>query len=112
MKKSMIVKFVLSIFLTCMECILLMESIIGAVLFDWGSFGGGLGNDMISLFLIIPLVGVIGIFLSSIVWHLKKMISWKEFFIECAYVVAGIGVGVAISTFYLVIRIMILGATF
>lgn len=107
----MIGKFLLSIFLTCLECILLIESIIGTVLYDWGSFGGGLGNDMVSLILLIPLVGVMGIFLSSIVWRIKKMINWKEFFIECAYVVAGIGVGAALSTLYLVIRIMIFGVT-
>lgn len=109
MKKNMIINLVLSIFLTCLYAILMFELLIEEVLYDgvhFGDFGEVLGNYVFPLACIITMVGIIGMFIISIVRRIKKIISWKEFFIECVYIVAGIGVGTALSALYLVIRIM------
>lgn len=106
MKKNMINNLVLSIFLTCLYAILMFELLIEEVLYDGVHFGEVLGNYVFPLACIITMVGIIGMFIISIVRRIKKIISWKEFFIECVYIVAGIGVGTALSALYLVIRIM------
>lgn len=112
MEKNMIINLVLSIFLSCLYSILFIELLIDKILYNGVHFGEVLGDYVIPLFCIITIVGMIGIFISSIVRRIKKIISWKEFFIECVFIVAGIDVGTTLSALYLVIRIMNLRGPF
>lgn len=112
MKKSMIVNLLLGIFLNCLYSILFIELLINDILYNGVYFGEVLGDYVIPLFCMITIVGMIGIFISSIVRRIKKIISWKEFFIECACTVSGIMIGVDLTLIYLVIRIMTLRGPF
>lgn len=121
MKKNMIINLALSTFLTCLDSIVFIEFLINVVLYDqlYDHIGRAayyltedarevLGNYVIPLFYLIIIVCIVGIFISSIVRRIKKIISWKEFFIECACTVSGIIIGNSLSVLYFFIRIIIL----
>ncbi len=121
MKKNMIVNLVLAAFLTCLDSIVMIEFLINVVLYDqlYDRIGRAayyltedarevLGNYVIPPFCLIIIVGIVVIFICSIVRRIKKIISWKEFFIECACTVSGIIIGDSLALLYFVIRIMTL----
>lgn len=128
MKKHLIFNFVLAAFLTCLYAVGVIEFLINVVLYDqlYDHIGSAvhyiiedaankgvllrdvLGNYVVPLFCLIIIVGIVGIFICSIVRRIKKIISWKEFFMECACTVSGIILGDSLSILYFFIRIMTL----
>lgn len=119
----MIINMVLAAFLACLYSIAMIEFFINVVLYDQlydrigsavhyliedAAFREVLGNYVFPIACLIVIVGIVGIFISSIVRRIKKIISWKEFFIECAGTVSGIIIGDSLTFIYFCIRIMTL----